>query len=233
MSFFTGVTTSGKATAAIVANRFVISATTAEGSPRYTAASDQSRPVGIAMEAASAAEDVVPVAINGVGLLYVNANTTNIVAGDPITCGAAGVGVKATADDHVAAVALDPASADGVSIRVVLTPNGKLPEVGTALTDATNSITLTAAQLTTGKLVQLTASYAGAVALAIPGAASVPRGHRLYLLKTGSAGAVTVTPAAGSIGDAATHATVDATSDYAIYESDGIGNWAIYSSNIA
>lgn len=233
---FTGTIKTFLSTAAINPYCIVTLATTVADTPKAAPGAAGDVPLGVNTNLTIASGEYAPIALDGIGRVTVNANSVNIAAGDFIKpTGSAGIGVKANHGDSVCARALEPATADGAIIACEIFPaRAAVVKVdGTALTDATASITLTAAQLTTGRRVQLTASYAGAVALAIPGAASVPNGYELYLLKTGSAGAITVTPAAGSIGDAATHASVDATNDYAIYRSDGIGNWAIVSSNIA
>jgi hypothetical protein len=62
------------------------------------------------------------VQIYGVTQCRVNGLSVNIAAGDKIGPAAAGVGVKKTADaDPVFGIALEPATADGVIISVLLT----------------------------------------------------------------------------------------------------------------
>ncbi len=75
-------------------------------------------------------------------------------------------------------------------------------------------------------------SYAGAAALAIPGAAAVPGNSRIRVLKSGSAGAITITPASGTIAGGATHTAIDATSDTAVFVAVG-SDWKIEYSVIA
>lgn len=58
----------------------------------------------------------------GITQCRVNGNSVNIAPGDKVGPSAAGVGVKKTADgDPVFGVALEPATADGVIISVLLT----------------------------------------------------------------------------------------------------------------
>lgn len=98
-------------------------------------------------------------------------------------------------------------------------------------TTATEAVTIE--QLNTLYL-GLDCSFAGAVALAIPAAASVRPGTRLHIYKSGSAGAITITPAAGTINQGATHATIDADNDEATFEADPLlNNWMLLGSKIA
>jgi len=57
----------------------------------------------------------------GIGNLVVNGNSVNIAPGDPLESAANGIGVKSTADKKlVGAIAIDPATADGVIISVIV-----------------------------------------------------------------------------------------------------------------
>jgi hypothetical protein len=216
------------ATEAVEAYRFLKQATTAAEDYKVNYADAGEKPLGISVAEAASSEGV-GVAVSGFGLLYVDANSVNIAAGDPIKATADGVGVKAGDGDAYAAIALEPATADGAIIRVLIQQVNSC-SVGGA-TNSTNSITLTAAQLS-GKVYTLIASYAGAVALAIPGAATVTTGTRFCLKKTGSAGAVTITPAAGTISGGATHAACDAQNDTAEWVAIGT-DWVLIDSTIA
>lgn len=126
------------ATAAITVNRFVnIGSTSVESARTVTAAADASKAiVGVvnrvnptainaAYDAAAAAGDIVNVQTEGETYLYVNGQSVNIAAGDPLTSTTAGVGVKSTTNgDWIGAIALGPATADGVKILVrVINPS--------------------------------------------------------------------------------------------------------------
>jgi hypothetical protein len=129
---------SAAATAAIKLNRFVMVGSTSDENARtVTAAADATKPlIGIvtrisptainaAYDADAAAGDMVNVQTDGECYLYVNGQSVNIAAGDPLTATTAGVGVKSTTDgDWIGAIALAPATADGVKILVrVINPS--------------------------------------------------------------------------------------------------------------
>ena len=94
--------------------------------------------------------------------------------------------------------------------------------------------TVTKAQLLSAlsKFGIITCSNNGVCALAVPGADTVPSGTRMKIIKSGTAGAVTITPASGTIAGGATHAALDAQSDLACFEAQG-SEWVIYYSVIA
>lgn len=94
-----------------------------------------------------------------------------------------------------------------------------------------STITVTAAELANGTYTAI-ASAAGTQAVTLEGGATVKAGTRFVLRKTGSAGAVTITPTTGTIAGGATHASCDAQNDWAVFVSDGT-NWVLESSVIA
>ena len=58
---------------------------------------------------------------DGMGFLEVNGNSVAIVAGDPLKSNATGLGVKAASAGNIyGAVAVDPSTADGDIIRVII-----------------------------------------------------------------------------------------------------------------
>lgn len=93
------------------------------------------------------------------------------------------------------------------------------------------AITVTSAQVS-GKTFTVIASAAGTQAVAIPGAATVVAGTVMIIKKTGSAGAVTITPGAGTIAGGATHAALDALNDVAMFVAVGT-DWVLGPSVIA
>ncbi len=118
----TGFTDSGQAAATTLAYRFVKSTTDAMSNYKYgaAAAADNAKVCGISMNAAELNGSIgepIGICFGGIGLITVNAASVNIVAGDPIACGAAaGIGTKATSGVyHVQA--LEPANTDGAIIR--------------------------------------------------------------------------------------------------------------------
>jgi hypothetical protein len=118
----TGFTDSGQVAADTEAFRFVKSTTDAMSNYKYgaAAAADNAKVCGISMNKAvvtSGLGEPIGICFGGIGLITVNAASTNIIAGDPIACGAAaGIGTKATTGVyHVQA--LEPANTDGAIIR--------------------------------------------------------------------------------------------------------------------
>jgi hypothetical protein len=109
--FATCESRSGIATGAITVYRAVKIATTGTEKHKFAQA-------GASDGALAAADGVVGVAFDGYGAAEVNGNSTNIAAGDPLKPGANGILVKATAGDHYIAFAQEPATVDGVIIRV-------------------------------------------------------------------------------------------------------------------
>jgi predicted RecA/RadA family phage recombinase len=76
--------------------------------------------------------------------------------------------------------------------------------------------------------VTVVCNSAGAVAGTIPGAGPVNAGKMLTLVKTsGGAGAITVTPASGTIGGAASNNSTDANGDCLTVVSNGVSDWVI------
>lgn len=176
------------------------------------------------------------VIVSGHAFLFVNANTVNIAPGDPIKCAASGLGEKATIPgEKYFARAIDAASADGVLIEVIV-ESGSVGFAaglvsGASETDADGTAEITQAELDGYNSYAITASYDGAVALAIPAAAN-NAGKFLFVNKTGTAGAVTITPASGTVAGGATHAAIDAQNDNALFQAIGT-DWVIVSSSIA
>lgn len=109
----------------------------------------------------------------------------------------------------------------------------RVQDHGVYATTSASSTTaaLTAAQVS-GKHAFITCSYAGAAALAVPAAATVTPGSTFTLKKTGSAGAITITPAAGTIAGGATHTAVDADGDVATFVALGT-DWVLANNVIA
>ena len=80
---------------------------------------------GILQDKPDAADETGLVAIAGVSKLVVDAATVNIAVGDRLAANANGHGVKTTTEgDDYGAIALEPATADGVIIKVMVTPYG-------------------------------------------------------------------------------------------------------------
>ena len=102
----------------------------------------------------------------------------------------------------------------------------------THTTDATATITLTAANFASGTHTVI-ASVAGTATLNLPAIAAVPVGARLLVKKTGSAGAVTIDPnASEQIAGGSTYTALDAQNDMAWFFSDGTA-WHLGPNNIA
>ena len=101
----------------------------------------------------------------------------------------------------------------------------------TARTTATESITV---EQLNALFATVDIQTAGVCALSIPAATSVRPGTRLQIYKSGSAGAITITPATGTINQAANLATVDADNDEIILTANtALNDWTISSSKIA
>jgi hypothetical protein len=189
--------------------------------------------VGVVNDVGVGASTSLPasVIVSGHALLFVNAATYPLVPGDPIKCDASGLGVKAQIPgERYFARAVGYAAANAVLLEVIV-ENGTVPTgVGfqtlTAITGATGGA-ITAAQLAAAQHSSLEMSYAGAAALAIPGAAPSNKGKRIRIVKTGTAGAITITPASGTIAGGATHAAIDADNDFATFQSDGVSDWVL------
>lgn len=177
----------------------------------------------------------------GIATLIVTGNGTGgaIAAGDYLKPGTSGYGVLAAHGEVAGAKALDPATGAADIIRVEVHPRtlAAYPP-SDAVTDATATVTLSGSAAiktikTTAKYV-LTCSYAGVVAVAFPGASSIPAGIIIRVKKTGAGtDAITITPASGTIVGGATYASLDTVNDVAEFISDGISNWALGSNDIA
>ena len=80
---------------------------------------------GILQDKPDAADEEALVAIAGVSKLVVDANSVNIAVGDRLAANSNGHGVKTTTEgDDYGAIALESATADGVIIKVLVTPFG-------------------------------------------------------------------------------------------------------------
>jgi len=225
----------GQAAAAFVDRTFGRVTTTAVGVP-LLATPTSGAADGIFTDSGAAGESA-SIATAGVWYLKVNGNSENIAAGDFLKPTTAGVGIKAGNGEVASAVALEPATADAVYIRVRIVPRGLA--ANSVVTSATSSsatpTALTVADLRGGTY-NLTLSYAGAVALTIPSAGTVQDGALLAIYKTGSAGAITITVAAGTIDSHTntTYAAIDADKDYALFRANqALARWDIVASKIA
>lgn len=159
------------------------------------------------------------------GLAVVEAGAA-ITAPALLTTTAAGKAITATAGQKVNGVAMEDAAGDGSFLKVEVIPPLQTGAANALIVDATNTIAVTAAQMGSAHT-RVIASVAGAAALAIPGADEVPAGTPLTVVKTGSAGAVTITPGAGTIAGGATHAALDAQNDWGTIISDGVSDWKL------
>lgn len=118
---FTGTTLSANASGAVLANRFVKMATTVNEALLVVECTDGQGAIGISTNAAADGE-AVGVAVDGIGVLYVNGANANIAAMATLNCIAAdGVGgVEAADGAPYNAIALEPSTADGDKIRVLI-----------------------------------------------------------------------------------------------------------------
>lgn len=136
----------------------------------------------------------------------------------------------ALAGEESPLVALQAATTAGDLIEAAYVPTqGETPAL-VRIEDDTDTVAVTAGQMGAVHTV-LDLGVAGTAALAIPGATEV-LGRLLTLEKTGSAGAITVTPATGDIAGGGTHAAVDAQYDNVTYLATQAG-WVIVYSTIA
>lgn len=165
------------------------------------------------------------------GLAVVEAGAA-ITAPALLTTTAAGKAITATAGQKVNAVAMEDAAGDGSFLKVEVIPPIQTASPSVLIVNTTNTIAVTAAQLGSAHT-RVIASVAGTAALAIPDAGTVPAGTPITVKKTGSAGAVTITPGAGTIAGGATHAALDAQNDWATFVSDGVSDWMLAEANIA
>jgi hypothetical protein len=153
-----------------------------------------------------------------------------IAAGSRLKPDADGYGIRALDSDDAYAIALDPATTKGVRVRVLIfwTQGAK---VGAKASASATDAALTVAEIN-GRAYTVLLSANGTAALAVPGAEEVCAGTRITVKKTGTAGAVTITPAKGTIAGGATHTALDAQSDIATFTAIGT-DWVLTSSNIA
>lgn len=229
-------TYSAAATAAIVSERFVKLATTANEAPLCTQAGAGEAGIGIAQNDADSGETVTIAVGWSIARLEVDGSGTSIAAQDPLKANASGIGVKAASGENVIAFALEPSVASGDIIPVVVVgPNSAISTASRGFaTVSTTSGTVTTAQLTNAMVYTVHCSNASATALAIPAAASVPAGTVLIVYRSGGATAVTITPASGTIAGGATHAALDAVGDVASFIADVTGTtWLLGPRNIA
>lgn len=231
-----GPTISGAATAAITKSRAVkIGSGTTQQILKLTQAGAGEAAIGIAGNSATSAND--PVGVNVFGSICyaeANGNSVNIAAGDPLKSDASGILVKGASTENIVAIALEPCTADGDEIRVmVVAPNSSISTVATlALTESTTSGTVTAAQISASQHVFVNTTHASATALAIPAAADVPNGRLLTVKRTGGANAVTITPSGGTINGGANYTALDAVGDVATFVALGT-DWVLANSTIA
>lgn len=120
VSHYTGNGIGAKASADVLAHR-IVKLTNTDQIRTVAPPSSNAGLFGIAAEAAASGNHVA-VFTNGLGRLTVNGNSVNIAAGDKLkSTGSAGIGVKAATDkDEYIAIALEPATADGVEIDVLI-----------------------------------------------------------------------------------------------------------------
>lgn len=226
---------SGTATAAITSNRIVKLATTAKEATRFTTAGAGEVAFGVAIVGVNSGDQVAVATAGAFVRLTVDGSGSAIAAGDPLKSDSVGRGVKAATSDNQIAIAMEPSTAAGDNILVLVTgPNAAIGTTSTGFaTVSTTSGTVTASQLTIASLYTVDTTNASATALAIPGAASVPAGRALMVKRTGGANAVTITPAAGTINGGASYNALDAVGDCAIFVSDGVSDWKLMVRTIA
>jgi hypothetical protein len=232
VSNFNGATINAKATAVIVAYRALTLASVADDFITAAHATTGTAVHGFSQTAADAIGDAVGVAVDGIGIVEVNGDSSNIAAGDFLKVGTAtGILIKATSGDTYVARALEPASTDGAKIQAHIIVNGYNAVLNGGATVSGTTGTVTQAQVD-GRSYTVVCSNNGVCALAIPAAAAVSAGTRLIVYKSGTAGAVTITPATGTIAGGANLATIDAQNDRAEFIPIGT-NWVILASTIA
>ena len=91
------------------------------------ATGETDKPLGVTLEATTAANQTIPVQVAGVARLKCDGNAAAIDIGDSICAGASGVGHKSTTPDATAqwaiGFALEPSAADGDIIDVLIAPH--------------------------------------------------------------------------------------------------------------
>ena len=75
--------------------------------------------IGICQSKPQVVGQAATIGIRGISMLVVDA-TTDIAAGDPLTCDSSGRGIKATGGDLVYAIALEPATVQGELIAALI-----------------------------------------------------------------------------------------------------------------
>lgn len=123
--FTQAFTRSGYAVAAILGFRAVKHATTGTEDMKFNVAGAGEEAAGIAIGDADSGGSV-GVAPIGFGMAHVNGLSVPIAAGDKLKPAANGILVKAGAGDKYIAEAWEPATADGLDIRVWI-QKGQLP----------------------------------------------------------------------------------------------------------
>ena len=190
--------------------------------------------VVIGVATADAVDDgAVGILKAGTGKVRVNANTTNIAAGDKLKVGTStGIYVKANGGEVYSAIAMEPASADDALIYAVIIPHQYAAAAGKTVSTASGATNAVTAAEISGRTFTVSMSFAGASALSIPSALTVDAGTVLIINKAGSAGAVTVSATAGNVAGGATYTAIDALNDTAILIPVG-ANWLVAGSAIA
>lgn len=152
-------------------------------------------------------------------------NATAFVVGDKLYWDASGLKLYKTASSgyYFAGYAWQAKASSGTTAWVKLAPYAE--EGRRHLTTAVTA-TLTAADFLS-KLLTVTVSTAGTATLNLPAVATVPIGARVTLVKTGSAGAITLDGASSeTINGNTTYAAADAQYDTATLENTGAA-WLI------
>lgn len=137
------------------------------------------------------------------------------------------VNVAADDGDVFIGYAHEAASAAAGSLNVALAP---FSEQGARVITQGTATTVTADDLAGGTCT-VVASAAGTQAVSLIAAASVP-GAIFTIYKSGSAGAVTITPTAGTIAGAGTYAAADAQNDHATFQAIGT-DWVLIAATLA
>ena len=171
------------------------------------------------------------VAVSGVHKLTKYATSNALTQGQKVWWDATNgcMNVPSNGDTFIGYAEL-AASATATTAYIRLAPFSD--ELRTGVVGATSSATAITLTASTLKPVHaIIASAAGTQAVAVPAAADCA-GYQFTLRKTGTAGAVTLTPAAGTLAGGATHAACDAQNDFATFVAIG-ADWVLLSSVIA
>jgi hypothetical protein len=221
--FFQGGSLSGKASGAVTGLTFVKQVTTANEAFLFALAGVGDTPIGVAADTVATTEDVTVFPVGTVGRMLVDGNAGTIAAGDYLKPNALGYGVKGSAGNVVGAIALEPSTAAGdiIDVLVIQPQVVGTPAAGAitgVYTDADGTAAITATHLLRD-YTPVILSYAGAVACSIPATASANDGHIVIIRRTG-AGLVTITPASGTIGGESTNVSLTAAGQTLILVSD-------------